>query len=68
MKKLIEALTIFAKYQDREYPTHCGHDALCVVGITRDEVSVEDQAKLTSLGFLWSDSDECWISFKYGSA
>lgn len=70
MKDLIEALSIFLKYKDLEYPTHCEHDVLSIMGITKDEVSEEDQKKLVELGFLWSkDEDEgCWISFRYGSA
>jgi len=72
MKKLIEALTIFAKYQDLEWPTHCEHDVLHIMGITKDEVSLEDQARLEELGFLWSDArsgeDGGWISYHFGSA
>lgn len=69
MKKLIEALNIFAKYQDLEWPTHCEHDVLHVVGITKDEVSEEDQKRLDELGFLWSDADDgSWISFHFGRA
>lgn len=68
MKNLIEALTIFVKYQDRECPTHCEHDVLYIMGITRDEVSENDRARLDQLGFIWSESDDCWISFEYGSA
>ena len=69
MKKLIEALTLFAKYQDLEYPTHCEHDVLYISGITKDEVSEEDQKKLEELGFHWSDEDGGhWISYRYGSA
>jgi hypothetical protein len=44
MQKLIEALTIFAKYQDREAPTCCEHDVLYIAGITRDEVSLEENS------------------------
>lgn len=68
VKKLIEALTIFAKYQDHRNPTHCEHDVLYIVGITLEEVSEEDRAALQGLGFLWSESEDCWISFRYGSA
>jgi len=51
MKKLIE---------DLEWPTHCEHDVLHVVGITKEEVS-ED--------FIWSDEDDgSWISFHFGRA
>lgn len=70
MKKLIEALSIFAKYQDLANPTHCEHDVLQIMGITWDEVTEEDRAKLHGLGFVWSNSDGegCWKSFRYGSA
>lgn len=69
MKNLIEALQIFCKYQDLKWPTHCEHDTLMIMGITKDEVSPEDQTRVEELGFFWSESDEgCWMSFKYGSA
>lgn len=69
MKDLIAALTIFAKYQDHTYPTHCEHDVLTVVGVTLEEVSEEDRVELDALGFLWSEAEGGgWISFRYGSA
>ncbi len=70
MKKLIEALTIFLKYKDLEWPTHCEHDVLYIMGVTKNEVSEEDQARLKALDFIWSESDgeDCWLSFKYGRA
>lgn len=68
MKSLIEALQIFLKYKDVSSPTHCEHDVLYVVGIPEGLVSAEDTKKLDDLGFFWSDSDDCWISFRFGSA
>lgn len=70
MKELIEALTIFAKYQNRKYPTYCEHDVLKIMGITLDEVSEEDRAKLEVLHFCWisEDGEGAWVSFHYGSA
>lgn len=68
MKNLIAALTIFLKYKDLQWPTHCEHDQLSVVGITRDEVSESDRKKLDDLGFMFSESEDCWVSFRYGSA
>jgi hypothetical protein len=69
VKKLIEALTIFAKYKDVERPTHCEHDVLTIMAVTLEEVSEEDQKKLDELGFIWDASDDgCWISYRYGSA
>lgn len=69
MKKLIEALTIFAKYKDVERPTHCEHDVLMIMAVTEDEVSEEDRKRLDELGFVWDGSDGgCWVSFRYGSA
>lgn len=68
MKDLIEALQIFLKYKDERWPTHCSHDQLAIMGVTKEEVSEEDSNRLDELGFLYSDSEECWISFRYGSA
>ncbi len=69
MKDLIEALTIFAKYKDLHNPTHCEHDVLYIMGVTKDEISQEDAARLKELGFIWSESDGgCWKSFRFGSA
>lgn len=68
MKDLIEALTIFLKYKNAYAPTHCEHDILYVVGITKEEVSEEDVAQLDKLGFIWTDSYDCWISYRFGSA
>jgi len=69
MKDLIEALTIFQKYKDVDYPTHCEHDALYIMEVGRDEVSAADAKRLEKLGFIWSEEDDgAWISFKFGSA
>lgn len=68
MNKLIEALMIFAKYRDEEFPTHCEHDVLMIADITLDEVSDADKKKLDELGFFWSGEYDCWCSYRYGSA
>lgn len=68
MSKLIEALQIFLKYGDPEYPTNCSHDELTICGIDPAMVSDEDKAKLDSLGFFVDESDESFKSFKFGSA
>ena len=68
MTDLIEALTIFAKYKNEKRPTHCEHDVLWIIGVTKDEVSEEDQCRLDALGFFFAEGDECWQSFRFGSA
>ena len=68
MDKLIEALQIFLKYGNPTYPTHCVHDALYIMEIKKSAVSDEDKKKLNDLGFFWSESEECFMSFRYGSA
>jgi len=70
MNDLIEALTILAKYANAEdkWPTHCEHDVLHVhCGIYHTAVSKEDQDKLNTLGFFWSEESECFISYRFGS-
>ena len=68
MKELIEALNIFLKYKNPHDPTHCEHDVLCIMQVTKEEVSAEDAVRLGELGFFWSDEYDCWASFRFGSA
>ena len=69
MKDLIEALTILAKYMDREQknPTHCEHDVLYVCHIEPEEVSEEDLKRLDELGFFPDEDGEGFMSFRFGS-
>lgn len=69
MNDLITALQIFLKYANNiEYPTHCGHDCLYIHrAIKLNQVDSEDLKKLEELGFFWSEEDDCFISFRFGS-
>lgn len=66
MQDLIDALTILLKYGNPENPTLCTHDELTICGIDPADVSDEDKAKLDGLGFF--ESEECFKSFRFGSA
>jgi hypothetical protein len=68
MEDLIEALQIFLKYKNEKWPTNCSHDLLAIMAVTRDEVSGEDTKRLEELSFIWMEGDECWGSFRFGSA
>ena len=73
MNDLIEALQIFAKYlgpadQKKRCPTHCEHDVLSVMDIDEQQITSNDVKRLVELGFFWSDGEECWQSFRFGSA
>ncbi len=70
MEKLIEALTIFLKYGNPSWPTHCEHDTLwvCYDGDDKEKMSKEDLKKLNDLSFFFSEENDCFQSFKYGSA
>jgi hypothetical protein len=65
LSTLIEALNIFLKYGDVEFPTHCEHDELTVC-VDPTLVSEEDIKRLDDLGFFVSE--EAFKSFRYGSA
>jgi len=67
MNDLIKALQIFSKYTDTDYPTHCEHDTLYICVVNAIDVSKEDLEELNTLGFFWSDEDDCFISYKFGS-
>lgn len=64
--KLIEALQIFLKYGNPEWPTHCEHDVL-TVDIRPELVSDEDIEKLNELGFHVNEDDDDFQSYKFGS-
>ena len=67
LSKLIEAMNIFLKYGDVEYPTHCMYDTLWVL-VDPGVVSPEDIEKLDELGFFASEEEPCFKSYQYGSA
>lgn len=68
MDDLIEALMIFKKYKNVKWPTNCSHDVLAIMEVTKEEVSTEDVKRLDELGFIYGDDEDCWISFRFGSA
>jgi hypothetical protein len=49
MNDLIEALQIFAKYGNPDYPTHCEHDTLMIMGICPEDVSGKIKRNLMNL-------------------
>ena len=68
MDDLIEALTIFRKYGNPKYPTRCEHDELTICGIEPRTISEDDTKKLEKLGFFIVKDEECFKSFRFGSA
>lgn len=66
MNDLIKALQIFLKYSDNIYPTTCEHDMLFVNCVKPDDVSHEDLAELSKLGFEPFE-DFAFVSFRFGS-
>lgn len=68
MEDLIKALQIFLKYGNPKWPTYCEHDVLTIVDIDPSIVSEQDKEELSQLGFFVSKEEECFKSFKFGSA
>jgi hypothetical protein len=68
MEDLIEALQIFMKYGNPKHPTHCEHDVMYICGIDSNDVSQGDIDRLDQLGFFIVDEEDCFMSFKFGSA
>lgn len=67
MNDLIEALNIFLKYGNPDYPTHCSHDELRVM-IDPKLVSEDDTKRLDELGFTPDKHfNNCFRSFRFGS-
>lgn len=68
MKDLIEALQIFAKYTDADYPTHCEHDILIIMEVDQAHVMPGDNMRLYELGFRWNTDYKAYTSYRFGSA
>jgi len=68
MEDLIKALQIFLKYGNPGYPTNCTHDELWIMEINPEDVSKDDKETLDALGFFVDEYDECFKSFRFGSA
>jgi hypothetical protein len=68
MEDLIKALQIFLKYGNPRNPTCCEHDVLYICGIDPADVSEADKLELDTLGFFVDDQDQCFKSYRYGSA
>ena len=68
LEDLIEALQIFAKYDTERsgWPTHCEHDVLYVANIGC--ISGADGERLEELGFLWTNENDGWLSYRFGRA
>lgn len=64
MKDLIEALTIFLKYEDGDV-IHCEHDVMYVC-VQYDDVFEEDIKRLDELSFH-KDENETFKSYRFGS-
>ncbi len=67
MDDLIEALQIMSKYDKPAYPTHCEHDELFVF-VDPSLVTPEDLGKLRKLGFFADEGEQCFKSYRFGSA
>lgn len=66
LENLIKGLQIFNKYGNPDYPIHPAHDIIQMNPLfTEDIISKEDKQELHSLGFSWSESDQCFYTFKY---
>jgi len=66
MKDLIEALQIFLKYSDTDYPTNCTHDCL-YVDVDPELVSDEDKVHLSELSFDPDEDSPGFYSYRFGS-
>jgi hypothetical protein len=68
MDDLIAALTILRKYGNPRWPTHCEHDELRIMEIAPNDVSEDDRKRPDELGFFVDESEDCFLSFRFGSA
>lgn len=50
MNELIQALIIFLKYKNEDYPTVCEHDVLIIVGVPKGMTEEETQTPSRTWG------------------
>lgn len=67
MEDLIEALQLMATRCKPEYPTHCEHDVLTVC-VSPKLFTVNQLRRLSELGFSAEFDEDCFTSFRFGSA
>jgi hypothetical protein len=75
MNDLIQALTIFQLYltdKNSRSPLNTTHDTLWIMDFDEklyaENISDEHKAELAKLGFMYDDTEEAWMSFRFGSA
>jgi hypothetical protein len=66
MKDLYEAIGIFLKYSDEQFPSWCTYDELHIC-VEPEKISLKDIEKLEKLSFTPDDSGEGFYSFRFGS-
>lgn len=68
LSELIEALQIFLKYGDAEFPTHCEHDQMRMCNVATHLITSEDARRLEKLGFEYDENEGNFRSYAFGSA
>lgn len=66
-RDLLEGLTILAQHGTDSSPLHCEHDELTVCADPA-EFTADELERLDTLGFHPNDGEECFYSFRFGSA
>lgn len=69
MDDLIEALQLMNSKLKRgvSHPCHCGHFELWVYGTNKSDFTEAELKRLGELGFNWSDENDGFYSFRFGS-
>lgn len=67
-RDLLEGITILARHPGNAVsPFHCEHDELTICADPA-EFTADELQRLDELGFIPDDDDECFSSFRFGSA
>lgn len=64
---LIKGLTILSKYENPTYPTYCEHDILYIC-ISPKKVNKNDIDELEKLRIIADLEEDCFFSYRFGSA
>ena len=66
IEELLEAIKIFLKYDEGQYPINADHDIIYFY-VDPNKVCESDHIRLEELGFDVHQEFDCYYSYKYGS-
>lgn len=62
LEKVILALEVFKKYNQKEYPFRLSYDAIIITEVKEDELTDQEVLIVNEGGFYWSEEFKGWAN------